>query len=240
MKRIYETIKEDVGLVPQSIVSANKVGEYFSMKNYRQVLAHLIAGPVVTSGSITVALLQATDALGSNSKPIAGATATLTAETKCNALEVFLAAVGAGDLLVINGLTFTKGATVVATRTFNDAAGLILCVNDATYGVPGVKATVDPSLATGVILTSAEPGEVYITATETNVGGAITFSTLEAEAFVEVEVSQLDISNAIVGQFTHVAVSVTTVLDTSTCAVSLQRGLERYLADQIVGASAVV
>jgi hypothetical protein len=63
---------------------------------------------------------------------------------------ITFAAGQAADTVTINGLVFTAHAntTTVATRTFSvgadeDAAAvqLALCINDATYGVPGVTAT---------------------------------------------------------------------------------------------------
>ncbi len=72
-----------------------------------------------------------------------------------------LASLDNGDTIIINGLTFTAhtNTTTVATRTFSiagtdtaDAVELAVCINDSTYGVPGVTAT-----STGAIvsLTSA-------------------------------------------------------------------------------------
>lgn len=56
----------------------------------------------------------------------------------------------AADTVTINGITFTAHATTttVASRQFSiagtdiqDAAGLVTCINDATYGVSGVTAS---------------------------------------------------------------------------------------------------
>jgi len=68
-----------------------------------------------------------------------------------------LASVLAGQTIVINGLTFTAHATVttVSTRTFSiavsnaaAATALALCINDSTYGVPNVAATVSSARIT--------------------------------------------------------------------------------------------
>jgi hypothetical protein len=63
--------------------------------------------------------------------------------------NVTCAAVAAGDKVYVNGLTFTAHATTTtaANREFamngtndQDAAALVVCLNDATYGVPGLTA----------------------------------------------------------------------------------------------------
>lgn len=237
MKRINEIIKEDIGLTPQSIISTNATGRYFPMKNYRQALIHLVTGTIVAGGTVTVSFLQATDAAGTSAKAISGATATITSGTKDIAADIALASVGTADTVTINGVTFVKGSTVVASRTFADAAGLVLCIASSTYGVPGVTGTV--ANTNHVVLTSTVPGETAITVTRTNVGGTITLSTVEAEAFVEVDVSQMDNSNT-TAPFLYLAAYVVTASATVLCAVSMQRGQARYLPTPIVGASAVV
>jgi len=78
--------------------------------------------------------------------------------------QITMASVTTGDTVVIGGLTFTGHAdtTTVADREFDasgddtaDAVELISCINDATYGVPGVTAT----SALGVVsLTRATAG----------------------------------------------------------------------------------
>jgi predicted secreted protein len=80
-----------------------------------------------------------------------------------------LTSVAAEDTITINDLVFTAHATVTteANREFSisgddtaDAAELVTCINDATYGVAGVTAT----SALGVVTLSAPP-DVTITAT---------------------------------------------------------------------------
>ena len=82
---------------------------------------------------------------------------TITGASITNTLT--LASVAAAETLILGGLTFTAHATVttVANREFSisgtdtaDAVELAICINDSTYGVPGVTA-----LASGatVILT---------------------------------------------------------------------------------------
>ena len=69
--------------------------------------------------------------------------------TVANAPTITLASPQADDTVIINGLTFTgKTAQTLATRQFKQDVGdgdeaavsLAACINDATYGVPGVTA----------------------------------------------------------------------------------------------------
>jgi hypothetical protein len=233
MLRIKEIVKEDIGLIPQSLASTSGSGEWFPMANYRKVLAHLMCGAIAASGTVTVALNQAKDKLGTGSKAITNATATITALSYINKATIALAATGAGDTVTINGVTFTQGSTVVASRTFANAAGLVSCINSNTYGVANVYASAN---GTTVTVVASDTGENTITISETNVGGTITIAGVEAEAYVEVESSQLDLANS----FCYVGVTVTTANATVLCAVSLQRADARVLPAQQVGASATV
>lgn len=88
-------------------------------------------------------------------------------------LELTLTEVLADTTVTINGLTFTAHATIttVALRQFKidgvddaDATELALCINDTTYGVPGITATpaaavvtlsVDTPLVTGLSASSS-------------------------------------------------------------------------------------
>lgn len=94
--------------------------------------------------------------------------------------KLTLVSVAAGDSLIINGLTFTAHAntTTKANREFAisgtdtaDAYQLVLCINDPTYGVPGVTA----SNSGGTIkLLSATPSNIVIT----NLPATITTSSV--------------------------------------------------------------
>ena len=228
MERISEAVKVDIGLAPQSLVSTNATGSYYSMANYRKVLAHLVTGTIVAAGTVTVALFQATSAAGAGSKAITNATATLTANTNDVSADIALASMGSADTFTINGVTFTKGAsTVASTRTFVDYAGAAADINDATYGVSGVTAVV--ANTSHIVLTQTSPRYPAITVTHTNSGGTITSSTDLAQAYVEVEASQLDQNNG----FYYVAAKVTTAGATVLCAVSLLRGEARNLPDAV-------
>jgi hypothetical protein len=85
-------------------------------------------------------------------------------------MKVTLTTVLAGHTITINDLTFTAHAatTTPANREFSiagatdtlDADELVTCINDATYGVPGVTAVNNAGVIT---LTAATPGKDAIT-----------------------------------------------------------------------------
>ena len=97
------------------------------------------------------------------------------ARTILDAPTITFASVAASDTVVINGLTFTAHAntTTLSTRTFSigadeDAAAvqLALCINAATYGVPGVTAVAALHVVTVTAVTATTVHSV------TGVGGA--------------------------------------------------------------------
>jgi len=233
MQRLIEGQKADIGLVGQSLANTNATGRYYSMADYRAALFIVIAGAIAATKTVVLELLQATDRDGTGAKAITGASATITANTLVTVATVDLTSVANTDVVTINGLAFTKAAATDATaREFADAAGLVTCVNHATYGVPGVDASAAGAVVT---LVADEAGEKVITVAKTENAGTITLATTHAVAYVEIDQSQLDLAN----DFTHVAAKVTTT-GTTICAVLCERGEARRTPTQQVGASAVV
>lgn len=244
--RISEDVKLDVGLVSQALNNTNATGKYHPVKDYHRICAVLNGGAMAATKTTKVELLQAKDNAGTDAKGIPSTAGQLaTAEITANALvtecTVTLATFLAGGTITINGLVFTAHATTTtkANREFSiagsdteDAVELVSCINDPTYGVPGVKA----SNAAGVVtLVSEEPGEVVITVSSSPDDGTCVKATTKAQAFVEIDTRQLDKKNG----FSHVAAKVTTTAN-SNVAVALLRGNARYTPVQKVGASAVV
>ena len=147
----------------------------------------------------------------------------------------------AGGTITINGLVFTAHATTTtpANREFSiagndtaDAAELVSCINDPTYGVPGVTAS---SAADVVTLISTDAGETVITVSSAPDDATCVKATVEAQAFVEIDTRQLDKNN----DFSHVAAKITT--DAAiVVGASILRGNARSTPEQKVGASAVV
>ncbi len=243
-KRLIDRNKIDIGLVGQSLASTNATGKYYDMQNYRRLLATLVGGALAAGGSAKIELLQATDAAGTGAKGIPTTadqtSATVTANTLVTKATLVLATVLNGDAVTINGLVFTAhtNTTTKSSRQYSiagddaaDAAALASCINDATYGVPGVTASVNSATIT---LVATNPGEKLITIADA--AATITAATAEYLAYVEADVSQLDLAN----DFRYVAAKVTTAAATSICAVVVERGEGRFSPDQQVAAYATV
>ena len=242
--RIHEDVKIDIGLVSQALNNSDVTGKYHSLKDYRSALAILNSGAMAATKTTKIELLQAKDAAGTGAKGIPTtaaqeALAEITANALVTEATVTLATFLADGTITINSIVFTAHATVTtpANREFSisgddtaDATELVTCINDATYGVPGVTAS---NVAGVVTLIATDPGEKVITVSSSPDDGTCVKATTKAQAFVEVLSTLLDKIN----DFTHVAVKVTTTA-TSNVAVVLQRGRYRFTPIQKVGASA--
>lgn len=235
MNRMYDDHKQDIGLIPQTVATTSATGEFFPMKNHRVLGFPFYVGAMATTNTVIAQIVQATDSAGTSVKNVTGATATITAETNVQAATVTLATFTAGSVIVINGLTFTAHAstTTVANREFSiggtdtaDAAELVTCINDTTYGVPGVTA----SSAAGVVtLVLTEPGEGTITVVGVATIGVA--ATLRAIGYVEIETDQLDTNN----DFTYAAIKLTTSASLVVGA-GMIRDRSRYNPDQSLAA----
>ena len=236
--KMFEGMKVDIGLLPTAALNGNATGSYYDLADYRKGIAILQVGAIAATFTSKIEVFQATDAAGSGGKLLTGATATITANAYATSATLTLATVLNTHTVIINGLTFLAhtDTTVLASRQFAidgddtaDAVELASCINDPTYGVPGVTAT--PAVAV-ITLTSTVPGATVITAAQ-GVGATITVATTRAQAYVEFDALTLE------SGFTHVACKVTT---TSAQAVSaiLLRGGQRKEISQKVGASASV
>lgn len=230
--------KVDVALVSQALNNTNATGRFYHAGLWRRFMAVMVGGAMAATKTTKVEFVQATDASGTGAKAVTGAEASVTANTAVTAATLTCASVVAGNAVTINGLTFTGGAAddlpnrVFAVGADNNAcaANLAAAINHATAGVPGVTASANAAVVT---LTATEPGETTITITDA--AGTITPATTQAVAYVELDVSRLDMSNG----FEYVAAKVTTTANT-TAGVVLVRGEGRYSPEQAVGASAVV
>ncbi len=238
MHKMYEGFKVDVGLQPISLASTNATGAYYSLADFRRLLAVLDIASMVAGGTAKLEVFQATNAAAGSAQLITGATATITANTLVSELTIALASVTNGQTITINGLLFTAhtDTTTVASRQFSiagtntqDGDELVTCINDPTYGVPGVTATNSSGTLT---LVSTNPGAVTITAS--SAAGTVTIATTKAQAYVEVDGLTLE------DGFTHVACKVTTAAATVLCGAVLLRGGNRQAITQAVGASASV
>jgi len=238
MNKFYEEAKIDIGLAPVSLASTNATGAYHPLADYRKALAVLIAGPMAATKTAIIEVFEATDAAAGGAQLLTGATATITANVNVTSLTLALSTVLNTHTVIINGLTFLAhtDTTVLANRQFSisgddtaDGDELTSCINDATYGVPGVTAS---NNAGTITLVSTVPGATVISA-EQGVGATITVATLSAQAYVELDA--LTLSDG----YTHIATKVTT--DATILVSSLiLRGAARRGITQAVGASASV
>lgn len=233
MKPLIERNKINAALKPQALNNTNVTGDYFSMKMARKVLFKLDIGAMAAGNTATLSLMQATDASASGAKVVTDASAVITANTKVTKVTVDLSLVANTDTVTINDVTFTKAAaTSAADRQFADAAGLVTCITNDTYGVEGVTAT-----AAGAVVTvkSLEPGEKTVTVSRVNVAGTITLATLEAQAAVEIDNFALDVNNG----FDYVAAKVATTANT-VIGVQIIAGDERFEPEQAMAAITIV
>ena len=244
-ERLSEIQKIDVGIQAQSL-NGTVTGRYHNMKGYGKAAGILSAGAIAATKTAKGELLQAKDVDGTDSKGIPttaaqAATATITANALVTKATITLATFLAGGTITINGLVFTAHATTTtkANREFSiagtdtqDAVELVSCINDPTYGVPGIKATP----AAEVVTLEADPaGEKVITVSSSPDDSTCVKATVEAQAFVEIDTRQLDKNN----DFTHVSVKVTTDAAIVVGAAVIREGA-RFTPEQKVGASAVV
>jgi len=237
MHKLYEGVKIDIGLVSQALNNTNAIGKYHNMQEFRKAIAILSGGAMAKGKTSKLEIFEATDNAGSDTVLIAGASATITANTLVTELTITLATVLNGETITINDLVFTAhtDTTTVANREFSiagtdtqDAAELVTCINDPTYGVPGITAS---NAGAVITLVSTEPGETLVTAATTDT--TFTVATTKAQCFAEID--HLDMSDG----FTHIACKVTTTAN-SNVAVVLLRGVPRKAVSQKVGASAAL
>jgi len=223
MKLVAEKVKIANAMVPVSVNGASTTHKFFSMAGFYRVAFHVIgvAASIADAVTMTLQTMQATDSAGNGAKVITNNAATATVPVKVIAANVALANAAAGSVITINGLTFTGAAATDATKrefiaSGNDAAdctALISCINDATYGVPGVTAAA--GAGDSIDLTVDEPGETTITISDES--AEFTPIATALEAIVEVDASNLDIA----GGFDHIGCLVTTsaAITCSTTAI---------------------
>lgn len=231
--------KFDVALVGQTINNTNVTGRYFRMDDAERATFVLIGGALAAGKKTKIEVLQATDEAGTGAKGIpstAGQTAVaeLTANTKITECTLALVNVANADIVKINGLTFTAhtNTTTKATRQFkidgNDSADgdeLAACINDATYGVPGVVAV----NASGTITLRATNGGTTITVTDQ--AATITVATTKSIEYVSFNAADLDSANG----FKYVAAKVTSDGNGINSVLLLRSGY-RHAPTQSVGA----
>jgi len=223
MKLVAEKVKIANAMLPVSVDGASTTHKFFPMAGSHRVAFHVVGVAASIADAVTMMLqtMQATDSAGNGAKVITNNAATATVPVKVIAANVALANAAAGSVITINGLTFTgAAATTVASREFKadgadgaDVTALVACINDATYGVPGVTAA--DGAGNSIDLIVDEPGETTITISDES--AVFTPIATALEAIVEVDASNLDIA----GGFDHIGCLVTTsaAITCSTTAI---------------------
>jgi len=216
MHDIREATKVDAAVKPQ-VGATSITGEYFRMTTFAKALFVATVRGQHDGDDVTFAVYEATDATGSDAAQL-GATITMEQGIKVTMAQVATTSVAAADTLIITpytfdgqgaqvagtALTFTAGTSeVLASRQFDQSgtdtacgASLAACINDATYGVPGMLATASSGTVT---LTLTEPGDGTFTYVESDAATLVCTDLLQQADF-EVAVQDLDRDD----NFTHV------------------------------------
>lgn len=232
MEKIYEKVKLDIGLVSQALNNTNVTGKYHPLAEHRAALAILSGGAMAKTKTTKLEIMEAINAAAGSAQSLISAT--ITANELVTELTITLGTVLNTESIVINGLTF-KAHTNVEDKTIRqfdisgddtaDALSLANCINDPTYGVPGITAVPNAAVLT---LLSTIPGETLVSAVSGD--ATLVVATKKAQAYCDLE--GLDLSAG----FSHIAVKVTTTAD-SVVAVVLIRYKSRKAIAQKMGAN---
>jgi hypothetical protein len=204
---IRERAKLIVGLPPQSLVTTNKTSRYYPMKGYDKVVFLIACGAIAyadpgTPNTVVAQVMRAKSAAAGSAEALTGFAATITGQIDAIKGSVLVDTVTNDVTITINGVVYTKkAATNAAAAEFADAAGLVLCVNHATEGVPGVLAA---AVGTTVYLTSIVPDDTKIDMVGYEAAKLVP-ATEEGLALIEVD--ELNLGDT----WTHMAIKLTTV-----------------------------
>jgi len=242
MHDIAESTKFDTALQAQT-GQTSLTGEWFSMEKYAKALFLLTVQGQLTGASLDFKVYEAKDATGTDESQL-GATISMAQGIKLGSAKITVDAGNStiGDTLKITPYTFVNGVMTTGTElTFTAAAAeslsdrewdqsgtatqeatsLAACINDATYGVPGVLATASSTVVT---LTMTEPGDGVFTITE-SAPTKLVVTDLVQQALFEVAVQDMDRDN----DFTHIGARVSGVDSTTEFACVLVRAVAGYL-----------
>ncbi len=235
-QRSTDDQKYDCALVPTSLASTNLTGQYFNMANTTWAEFICIYGPLATTGTVKLEVLQAKDVIGTGAAALPTATLTtnateithvaavkkITLATFVNAATITITAYRKNSATALYSYTYTAdaAATVIASRQFSiagtdtqDAVELLSCLNDATYGTPGIYWTAVAGACTG----QAIDDQITFTIT-CSVDNATDVRT-EPQGSLIVRVDK----NALTAGYNWVAAKVTTAAGTVVVAVVLAR-----------------
>ena len=241
MHNIAEGTKVDMAIAPQT-GSTSYNGQYFRMDKYAKGMFVAHAAGVLTGTDMVLKVYEATDAAGTSAQQL-GADVTITQGTKITSCTVAFSSIDVDDTIIITpytfdgqgllsagtALTFTaKAGETLASRYFDQATSdtatgtsFAACVNNATYGIPGVLAT-DGGAGT-VTLTMDEPGDGVFTIVESDTTKSLVTDTGQ-QAHFEVAVQDLDRDD----DFTHIQARLSGVAAGDEVGCVLIRALPSY------------
>lgn len=238
MKRVEEDTKLDMALEPQTGQTA-QTGIWFNMNFFRRALFQFSCQGQTDGQSMEFKVYEALNSAGGTPLQL-GATQTLTQGVKVNRAQIVVTGgstidetlkitmykqVGSG-LVAQDELTFTaKGAQDLTARQWDqsgtvaqEATSLAACINDATWGVDGLTATVATATVT---LEPSEPGEGVFTYTESSAGELVAADILQ-QGYFSVDVDELT------ALYDYVGARVASVDATTEFACALLRTRARH------------
>ena len=238
--KIVEHEKVDVAVAPTSLATTSKTGPYFSMAKYTKA-AFLFTVAAIADGKTVIAqVMQASDAIATGAKTIAGALATITAPLLASKILITTTTVVDEDNITItstkNGIATSQIFSCEDTTPDADEGEFASGAND-TAAMVNLAAVINsllpdllavPSTNT-ITITARKPGEVVISTSAE--ASTMVPSIVEAVGYVEIDDTWLDDDN----DFDHVALKLTTDA-TIVAGATLVRGGARYSPGQNVAA----
>jgi len=239
MHDIMEGTKIDTAL--QATTNATSLtGPYFSMTQYAKALFLITAQGPTDGETLDFKVYQALNAAGGTPLQL-GATISMAQGIKLAEASITMNSPDVDDTIIIQpysfvggtltagtALTFTaKAAESLSSRQYDQsgsttaqATSLAACINDATYGVPGVLASASSAVVT---LTADEPGECLFTITESDTAKTVVLDLVQQAAF---EVAVQDLTRD--SDYTHVGARVSGVDATTEFAAVIIRAMPGY------------
>lgn len=264
MRRLSESIKVDIAILPQAVTSSGTTSPYFKLDNYSRALFVWSAAPENASTSVTFTstgtLYQAKDASAATSATaITSGTAIVSAPTKAiYATAAPLSSITTAILSIttydVNGdantaLSFTAStagtAVSTADREFaigDTASGTGIISTAATNlanlindATYGVPGLYASAASTNLTIRAVEPGENMFTITS-SLTSALSVTIGQVMGMLEIHASSLTLSS----DFTHVAINVINDVSAITSAFIIRGGRKTNLPVQTVGAITTV
>jgi hypothetical protein len=232
MRTSTENNKFDIAIIPHTYAAA-VTSPYFNLVEYRNAtFVVTVAGTIPVNDAFQATCYEAEDGAGTGAQlmvanlPVIGfgnvAADAMPGITR-GTIEMLAVGIGETVTITVNGVDYVFTAAAVEdieAREFDQhvdddgtAASLVACVNDATYGVPGVTAEIIAPATDVVTLYPTEPGQVTFDVAVSDEAETIPVP-LEMIGIIEVQDSSLDEG------FSHIAVEFHAAVAAGTPEVS--------------------